>query len=285
MAATLSKAILKRRIMTWLIILLSLYVIYCGLLFLFQAKLVFPASMAGQPGKHLPTLDTVVIELPTDQGTTVAWLIPAAGASADSPTPLVVFFHGNAELIDHQHAVLDLYRSMGVSVLLIEYRGYGLSDGTPSEAHIVLDSVAVIEQVLARDDVDPGKLILHGRSIGGGLATQVALKTNPAAIIVESTFTSISGMAMRYGVPPFIVTSPLKSEEAFKQLDIPILILHGKHDTIVPVSHGHRLKAAAEDATLVLFESGHNDLPSGAEVGLYRSEVHDHLLRAEILPE
>lgn len=271
--------------MTWLIILLSLYVIYCGLLFLFQAKLVFPASMAGQPGKHLPTLDTVVIELPTDQGTTVAWLIPAAGASADSPTPLVVFFHGNAELIDHQHAVLDLYRSMGVSVLLIEYRGYGLSDGTPSEAHIVLDSVAVIEQVLARDDVDPGKLILHGRSIGGGLATQVALKTNPAAIIVESTFTSISGMAMRYGVPPFIVTSPLKSEEAFKQLDIPILILHGKHDTIVPVSHGHRLKAAAEDATLVLFESGHNDLPSGAEVGLYRSEVHDHLLRAEILPE
>lgn len=274
---------IRKRIMTWLIILLSLYVIYCGLLFFFQTKLIFPASMAGQPGKHMPTLDTVVIELLTDQGATTAWLVPAKLASDDAPAPLGVFFHGNAELIDQQQSIIDLYHGLGVSVLMVEYRGYGHSDGTPSQKNIVADSVAVLDQVLEREDVDAGKLVLHGRSIGGGLATQVALQIKPTALIVESTFMSISGMAMRYGVPPFIVTSPLKSEAAFAELDIPSLIMHGKHDTIVPVSHGQKLKAAAKDATLVLFESGHNDLPSGAEVGMYRSEVIELLVRAGVL--
>lgn len=277
--------------MTWLIILSSLYAIYCGLLFFFQTKLIFPASMAGQPGGTLPTADTEVIELPTDEGMTTAWLVPltpvqySPGQKGDSdqPRPLAVFFHGNAELIDHQSAIIDLYHGLGMHVLLIEYRGYGHSDGTPSEDHIVADSVAVLADVLKRGDVHATKLVLHGRSIGGGLAAQVALQTRPAALIVESTFTSVSGMAMRYGVPPFIVTSPLRSEQALKQLDLPTLIMHGEHDTIVPVSHAHTLDDAANDSTLVMFDAGHNDLPNGLETAMYRGEVHDLLVRAGVI--
>ena len=269
--------------MTWLITLLSLYLVYCGLLFFFQSKLIFPASMAGQAGNALPTGDTEVIELSTNQGTTIAWLVLAA--DENTPAPLAVFFHGNAELIDHQRAIIDLYHGMGVHVLMVEYRGYGHSEGTPSQKHIVADSVAVLKEVLKREAIDADKLVLHGRSIGGGLATQVALQVEPAALVVESTFTSVSGMAMRYGVPPFIVTSPLKSEKAFAELDLPILIMHGKDDTIVPVSHGQKLEAAASDATLVLFDAGHNDLPNGLEIATYRSEVHDHLVHAGVIGE
>lgn len=270
----------RKRLMPWLIILLSLYVVYCGLLFFFQTKLIFPASMAGQAGEVLPTSDTEVVKLPTDEGTTAAWLVHVPGASADAPAPLVMFFHGNAELIDHQHATIDLYYRLGLHVLMVEYRGYGHSEGTPSEKHIVQDSLAILEQVLKREDVANEQLVLHGRSIGGGLAAQVALQAEPSALIVESTFTSVSGMAMRYGVPPFIVTSPLESEDAFEQLSVPILIMHGERDSIVPISHAHALEAAAADATLVLFDADHNDLPSGPDVQAYRRAVEELLRRA-----
>jgi hypothetical protein len=274
----------RKRLMTWLIILLSLYVIYCGLLFFFQTKLIFPSEFAGQPSQALPTLNTEVIELATDEGKTTAWFVPALQASPETPAPLAMFFHGNAELMDHQSGIVDLYQRLGVSVLMVEYRGYGHSEGSPSQAHIMEDSLAVMEQVIKRDDVDASKLTLHGRSIGGGLASQVALKSPPRALIVESTGTSVAGMAMKYGVPPFLVRSPLNTREAFTQLDLPILIMHGKDDEIFPVSHAHRLDDAGKQTTLVLFNASHNTLPSGSEIDLYERSVGKHLRDAEIIP-
>ncbi|MEM9345685.1 MAG: alpha/beta hydrolase [Planctomycetota bacterium] len=281
----------KKRIVTWLLVLLSLYVIYCGLMFFFQNKFVFRADFAGQASDRLPTEMTERIELPTDEGNTVAWFIPAPGsgdgvdgddAGTNPARPLAVFFHGNSELIDHQQRIIDLYHGMGVSVLMVEYRGYGHSDGTPSEEHILADTLAVLEGVLERDDVDADRLVLHGRSLGGGFATALALETGPAALVVESTFKSVASMATRYGVPSLLITSQLRPEETFPELDLPILILHGQADKVVPVSHGHKLEAVAKDATLVLFDAGHNDLPNGLEIGKYRSEVYDHLVRAGV---
>ncbi len=274
--------------MTWLTILLSLYVIYCGLLFFFQTGLLFPASFAGPLGETLPTAETERIELPTDQGTTIAWFIPAPGnpgsdAAEVEARPLAVFFHGNAELIDQQWAIIDLYHDLGISILMVEYRGYGHSDGTPSQDHIVADTLAVLDTVLERDDVDADKLVLHGRSIGGGLAAQVALEREPAALIVESTFKSVSGLAWRYGVPPFLVRSPLRSDKAFAQLDVPILIIHGQHDQIVPAGHAEALAEIAEDATLVVFEADHNTLPTPDQAALYADSVREHLEDAGVV--
>jgi len=269
--------------MTWLLILLSLYAFYCGLLYFFQTKLIFPAEFAGQPGQGLLLGVTEQIERDTDEGRTAAWFAPAPNASADTPAPLAMFFHGNAELIDHQAGIIDLYHRLGVSVLMVEYRGYGHSEGTPSQKHIVADSLAILQQVLERDEVDADRLVLHGRSIGGGMAAQVALEASPVALIVESTATSVSGMALKYGAPPFLVRSPLKTREAFEQIEVPILIMHGEHDEIFHVSHAHRLEAAASDAALVLFDAGHNDLPNGAEVATYHGAVREHLERAGVL--
>lgn len=268
--------------MTWLIIFVGLYFVYCGLLFFFQTKLIFPADMAGQPGTVLPTKQTERMTLATNEGETVAWFIPVPGNGIDSPSPIAVFFHGNAELMDQQQSIVRLYHTLGVSVFMVEYRGYGHSEGTPSERHIVADAVAVLEQVLARDDVDASQLILHGRSIGGGMAAQVARQITPAALIVESTFKSASGMAWRYGAPPFLVRSPLRSARAFEQLDLPILIMHGKQDQIVPLAHAHALEKAGRQTTLVLFEADHNSLPNGKEVFKYEQAVRKHLIEAGI---
>lgn len=269
--------------MTWLIVPIALYVIYCGAVFIFQDVLIFPASLAGQPGDAMPTPLTERIELATDQGTTVAWLVPVPGNRAEKSSPLVVFFHGNAELIDQQQAIIDLYHSLDVSVLLVEYRGYGHSEGTPSEKHIVADAVAIVERVLERDSVKADALVLHGRSIGGGFAAQVALRTEPSALVVESTFKSISGMTWRFGVPPFLAKSPLRSDKAFEQLDLPILIMHGKHDEIVSVDHAKQLDQIAKQSTLVLFDATHNTLPEPADAQAYADAVRGHLVDAGVI--
>lgn len=275
--------------MTWLLVLLSLYAAYCVLLFFVQTTLIFPASLAGEAGAFLPTRDTQRIELPTEQGTTVAWYSPAPAASSEMPAPLAVFFHGNAELMDHQQPIVQLYHQLGVSVFMVEYRGYGHSTGTPSQAHIVADTMAMLGDLLKRSEIDASRLIMHGRSIGGGLATQVGAELNqassdqPAALIVENTFASLSSMALRYGVPSLLVRSPLDSESAFAELDLPILIMHGRRDTIVPPKHAYRLHAASDTSTLILFDADHNTLPTSAEVDRYVQSIEDHLVAAGVI--
>ena len=271
--------------MSWLIILIAMYFIYCGIVFFFQGALIFPNTMAGKPSDALPTEDTELIEYSTDEGTTVAWLIPAPDSEVDDDTtyPLAVFLHGNAELIDYQQPIMELYRRQGLALLLIEYRGYGHSDGTPSQQHIVDDAVSIIGHVLNRDEIDPARLVLHGRSIGGMLSAQVALQTKPNALIVESCGTSVADMSWRFGIPPFLVTSPLRTEKAFKQLDIPILIMHGKDDEIFPLANAHALDNAAKQSTLVVFDASHNTLPMPNEATLYEQSVNEHLKKAGVL--
>jgi len=271
--------------MSWLIILIAMYVIYCGTVYFFQGALIFPSTMAGRAGNALPSEDTELIELTTDEGTTVAWLVPAPAHDngTNESHPLAVFLHGNAELIDHQQSIIDLYHGQGAAVLLIEYRGYGHSDGTPSQKHIVADAISIVGHVLERDEIDPDNLVLHGRSIGGMLSAQVALETNPSTLIVESAGTSVSEMAWRFGVPPFLVTSPLRTEEAFGELEIPILIMHGKEDEIFPIAKAHALDQAGNDTTLVVFDASHNTLPGPDEAELYEQSIREHLIRAGVL--
>lgn len=275
--------------MSYVTVLVGLYVVYCGLLFFYQHKLMFPADMAGPPPP--PELAAAlyqpeVIEVATDEGVTRGWYLPAPGASAEEPAPMVVFFHGNAELIDHQSDIIELYHGMGMSVLLPEYRGYGHSEGSPSEKHIVGDAMVMIERVMSRPEADGAAVVLHGRSIGGGMAAQVADRLQeqgraPAAVIVESTFVSASGMAWRHGVPPFLVRSPLKTGEVFERSRYPVLIMHGKYDGIIPVSHAHELLKLAPNGKLLVLEYGHG-IPL-AEIPQYEDAVRLHLQEAGVV--
>lgn len=266
-----------------MIYLLVIYVAYCGVLFFAQHWLIFPRSAAGRPAALPIHPDIETIELKTEQGTSVAWYLAPPGASADHPVPLVIIFHGNAELIDHQHFLLNYYRGLGFAVLLPEYRGYGRSDGSPSQATLVPDAVAFHDLAVARPEVDETRVVIHGRSIGGAVAAQLADRRTPSLLIVQSTGTSVASMSWRYGAPPFLVRSPFRTREVFERLSIPVLILHGQHDGVFPYGHAKKLLAAAPDAVLVPFNSGHGGIPSTAEHDKYTQNIEQRLRDAGVL--
>jgi len=242
-----------------LAILLVALGVYWTLLFLLQRAVLFPA-----PGPR-PTLDrpadaaSVWLALPSG-GQVEAWFLPAGPGPAE-PQPAIIFTHGNGELMDDWPEAFGPPRSWGISVLLVEYPGYGRSSGTPSERSIVEAVVAAYDWVAARPDVDPRRLVAYGRSLGGGAAALLASRRTVAALILESTFTSVRDMALAYGLPGFLVRDPFEVRAAVRRYPGPVLILHGERDDVIPFRHGRRLAEGNPRARFVAMPCAHNDCP------------------------
>lgn len=238
------------------------YAAWCVTVYAAQSRLLFMASVAG-PGLS----DAIIAAEPglerhwiphADGVRTEAWLVHAPVRPAKG---LVCFLHGNAELIDDALHEAREWNARGFDVLLPEYRGYGRTPGAPSEAAIVRDVRDAIDVVMAKgeDDRRHDGLILHGRSLGTGVAAQVAVGQGERlkAIVLESPFLSVASFAWSYGVPPALVTNPFRTDEALPRIGAPVLILHARGDEIVPISHGRDL-ATATGATLVELDGSHN---------------------------
>eukprot|EP01048_Picozoa_sp_COSAG05_P004681 COSAG05_NODE_261_length_12717_cov_4.824061_2_plen_380_part_00 len=192
--------------------------------------------------------------------------------------PTLIFFHGNAGTIAERLPNADgLVKKCGCNVLLVEYRGYGTSEGSPTEAGLLADAQAALEMLLKRTDIDTDNLYVFGRSLGGAVAIALA-QANPGklrAMIVENTFTSIREMAG--SLFPFLKLLPQNlceallenhwhSDSIIHELKLPILFLGGKQDEIVPTAHMSTLwdlytaKGTPSGATQVFFPTGkHND--------------------------
>src|SRR5260221_6607706 len=139
-----------------------------------EQMILLPGAMLGAPKSppDIAGLERIVIR--SSEGDVEAFFLPAFATSDGERKPAVVFAHGNGEIIDQWADVLEPYRAMGIGVLLPEYRGYGRSEGTPSEAAITQDFVEFYDGVVARADVDPSRIVLHGRSLGGGVVCALA---------------------------------------------------------------------------------------------------------------
>jgi len=191
-----------------------------------------------------------------------AWFVPGDGVEDNHPGPLVIFAHGNGEVIDFWPSELGHYKQRGVSVLLVEFRGYGRSTGKPSEKAIVDDFIAFYDQAIALPQVDAARIIFHGRSVGGGVVAQLAAKRKPAGLILESVFTSVADMAKSYWIPSFLVRDPFEVRGVLRELDVPVLIIHGLADELIPPAQAVANHKAALQSRLVLYEHvGHNDPP------------------------
>jgi fermentation-respiration switch protein FrsA (DUF1100 family) len=201
------------------------------------------------------------ITIGTREGDVPAWLLSADGASAAKPLPLVVFAHGNGELIEDWPEALDPYRHLGAHVLLPEYRGYGLAAGSPSESAIVDDFVRFYDLAVKRPEIDPRRVVFHGRSLGGGAVCALARQRIPAAMVLESTFTSIPDVARQWHVPPALIEDRFDSAAILPTLDVPLLVFHGTRDRVVPYDHGAKIARMARRARLVTYDCDHNDLP------------------------
>lgn len=224
----------------------------------FQDKMIFPRDLAGRPLRDAlipPAAQRVWIN--SDDGARVeAWYFPVAGATRLAPA--VIFFHGNAELIDFNLSLVKRYHDRGVSVLLPEFRGYGRSSGRPSQKSLVADAITFRDWLMKQPGVDVSRLIFHGRSIGTGVAAQLAALHQPAALILESPFTNIPALAVRFGVPAFLVHHPFHTDRVLPTLNCKVLILHSHSDEIVPFDHAIKLHTLAPGSIFVEMDGSHN---------------------------
>jgi fermentation-respiration switch protein FrsA (DUF1100 family) len=131
--------------------------------------------------------------------------------------------------------------------------------------------------------VDPTRIFFHGRSLGTGVACALAAQRQPAALVLESAFTSVASFAPSYGLPGFLARDPFRNDRVLPGVRAPLLLAHGNADTTVPMSHAQALARSRPDATFVELPCGHNDFP-GSDAGRYESERAMFLRRAGLLP-
>ncbi|MGA1795666.1 MAG: alpha/beta hydrolase [bacterium] len=244
------------------IVISCFYLVYCCTLFFLQRRIMYPRYLIPQPTdteKGRAGIETMRLDTP--EGPVEAWYLPPAGGDPGAPAPAVIFAHGNAELIDFWPQTLDQFTRMGLRLLLVEYPGYGRSRGTPDQNSITDTFIAAYDALAARPDVDASRIVLLGRSLGGGAVCALAAKRPSAALILMSTFTSARSFARRFLAPGFLVRDTFDNLPVVSSYNGPILIIHGSRDTIVPYRHGISLYRAAKDATMITYECNHNDCP------------------------
>lgn len=179
----------------------------------------------------------------------------------DSPL-MTLFLHGNAGNVTHRGLAIAAIRAAGSSVLIPDYRGYGKSEGSPSERGLYADAEAAYQYLLAKGH-KPENIVLHGESLGSALAIELATRHKVKAMVLESPFTSPRDVAGRV----FPVLGPLviwgfNSRERIGKVKTPLLVIHGAADEIIHISIGKDLfEAANEPKQLwVLEQAGHNNL-------------------------
>jgi pimeloyl-ACP methyl ester carboxylesterase len=247
------------KIIMWVLIF---YCGYCIFLFLMQRSILFPRNHIPSPTQTeivIPGLEKIWLNM--EFGKIETWYLPPVSGSQTKPAPAVIFGHGNGELIDYWPEALQNFNRMGIGLMLVEYPGYGRSSGTPSQKSITGTFVAAYDALISRDDVDLSRIILFGRSVGGGAVCALARHRPSAALILMSTFTSVQSMAAKFLTPKFLVRDPFNNLEIIKGYRGPVLVIHGQDDRIIPFAHGANLHRAAKNSQLITYESGHNDCP------------------------
>jgi hypothetical protein len=197
------------------------------------------------------------------------WFLPAAGGARSAPTVLHV--HGNAGNIESHAWFSEFLPPGGINLFLFDYRGYGRSAGRARRrGPLIEDTIAALEVLLDRSDVDPRRIGMFGHSLGGAIGLNVmARRREIRAAVIMSAFPSWREMAVSAagGGPVsrlaarLLIRDGARPDEAIARIDRPLLIIHGTDDAIVPVSLGRRLAARAPGAVVVeLPGGGHNDL-------------------------
>ena len=175
-----------------------------------------------------------------------------------SATYTLLYIHGNAEDLGDIRPRLEQLQRWGFSVFAYDYRGYGTSDGRPSERNAYQDVEAAYTYLIQQLNVPADSIIVYGRSVGGGSATALASQQPVAGLILESAFTSAFRVVVPFPLLPFDKFTNLPK---LKNVRCPVLIMHGGADEIIPFHHGQTLYGAAPDPKAFLWvpEAGHND--------------------------
>lgn len=246
---------------TFIIVLVGLaaYAVYAFYYYMIQRSVIFPRHLVERPADSEPVIDGTRLWIETTQGKVEAWYLPSYVCYEAGGEPLLIFAHANAELIDYWPQHVTSLREMGIGVLLVEYPGYGRSEGEPSQASLTETFVKAYDMVTSYDGVDENRVAVFGRSLGGGVACALAKERKVKAMILMSTFTSIRDMSKQFFFPKFLILDPFDNLSVVRQFAGKILVVHGTRDEIFPYEMGVELANAAQDGKLITYEYGHND--------------------------
>jgi pimeloyl-ACP methyl ester carboxylesterase len=231
------------------------------LVFVFQSRLVFYPEV-GRAVVLSPQdygLRHEEVEIRTADGETLAaWWVPAEGGRG-----AVLFFHGNAGNISHRLDYLLMFNRLRFSTLIVDYRGYGRSTGSPSEEGTYHDAEAAWDYLRHARLARPENVVIAGESLGGAVAAWLAAKVAPRALLLFSTFTSATDLgADVYWFLPVRILSRIGYDNLarLRSIGAPVFIAHSRDDDIVPYRHGRKLyEAAREPKAFLEMRGGHND--------------------------
>jgi fermentation-respiration switch protein FrsA (DUF1100 family) len=256
---TRMNSILRRMLSSIIFILITAWLGLCVLLYLFQSHFIYFPSKTLLLTPEYSGMQFEDVSLLTEDNVTLhGWYIPRPEASQT-----LLFFHGNAGNIADRLDSLKVFHDLGLSILIIDYRGYGLSEGKTSEAGTYRDAEAAWNYLLEQKKLSAEDIVIFGRSLGGAVATWLAQQQQPAALILESTFTSVKDMAA--GIYPFLPVSWLSrfhyaSIDRIERINCPIMIIHSPDDELVPYRMAEQLyQQAKTPKSFFRLNGGHND--------------------------
>ena len=245
-----------------LLAIVAIYGVFVAFIYVTQHRMLyFPnlpdRALIANPMNYGLAYEDVAIET-ADDVRLHGWWVPGHGKYA------LLFFHGNAGNISHRLDSIKLFHDLGLSVLIIDYRGYGASEGRPSEAGTYEDADAAWAYLTETRSLAAENIVIFGRSLGGAIAAWLAARRSPAALIVESAFSSVPELAQ--DLYPFLPARWLSrfnyaTREYIAGVTAPVLIVHSRHDEIAPFRHGERIfEAANEPRAFLELKGSHNDV-------------------------
>ncbi len=235
------------------------YLLLVLLLFFMQGRLLY------MPHKTLIATPEAIglayedLTLHTSDGVRLhGWFIPANGEGT------LLFFHGNAGNLSHRLESIRIFHGLGLNVLIVDYRGYGLSGGRPGHSGLMRDAQAAWDYLTQERGISPAQIVLFGRSLGAAVAAELAANTpaKPAAVILESAFTSAADLGSEiYPWLPVraLLRHPHETARHLGAINEPLLLIHSREDEIIPFSHHERLRTIRPDAATLELKGGHND--------------------------
>jgi hypothetical protein len=264
MSATLTAPETKQRWPRWLRLVRLAALLYLGvvLVFLFlENSLLFYPIRATHDWMPKPSPQIQDVEFRTADGTLIhGWWLPRPRAQS-----ALIYAHGNAGNLSHRGSALPpLAEALDVSVLIFDYPGYGHSQGKPGEQACYASGDAAYDWVTQTQGIQPENVILYGKSLGGGVMTELATRRPHRALVLVKTFTSVPNLAQElYPFLParWLVRNRFDNLAKIGHCNRPIFIAHGDCDSLIPLHHGERLFAAAHEPKEFLVMPGcdHND--------------------------
>lgn len=261
-----------------LITIFAGYAVILLLMYLFQSALVFfpTRQIIATPEDRGMAFEDVYL-FTSDEVRIHGWFVPANDSRGT-----ILFFHGNAGNISGRLESISIFHDLKLNVFIFDYRGYGNSEGKPSESGTYRDAEAAWNYLTQVREISADEIVLFGRSLGGGPASWLADRVDAAGLVLESVFTSAVDLARE--LYPFIPVARLMHirypvMEHVKKVDMPVMVAHSKTDEVIPYHHGERLfKAAKKPVLWVEMTGGHND--GFIQTGHYYTEGWEQFLQS-----